>query len=77
MLDSGERLTLTSVAGAPANTGEARQIRVSTMPGDTAVGTVRFGRYTVNARGKVRGAILEGLLARLVESIVTVRSSSN
>ena len=77
VLDSGERLTLTSVAGAPANTGEARQIRVSTMPGDTAVGTVRFGRYTVNARGRVRGAILEVLLGRLVVATVTVRPSSN
>ncbi len=72
VLDSGERLTLTSVAGAPANTGVARQIRVSTMPGDTAEGTVRFGRYTVNARGKIRGAILEVLLVRLVEATVTV-----
>ncbi len=77
VLDSGERLTLTSVAGAPANTGVARQIRVRSMPGDTAVGTVRFGRYTMNARGKVRGAILEMLLGRLVEAIVTVSPPSN
>ncbi len=77
VLDSGERLTLTSVAGPPADAGVAGLILVSDMPGDTAMGIVQFGRYTVNAHGKVPGAILEVLLGRLVEAIVTVSPPSN
>ncbi len=76
VLDSGERLTLTSVAGPPADAGVTGMILVSEMPGDTAMGIVQFGRYTVDAHGKVPAAILEVLLSRLVEAIVTISPSN-
>ncbi|NIM49916.1 MAG: hypothetical protein GTN62_06480 [Gemmatimonadales bacterium] len=68
-LASGEPLTLNLVflgadsAGVPA-TGE---IQVTSLPGDSAVGTTRFANFLVNARGRVSADTLEALLRRLVE----------
>jgi hypothetical protein len=68
MLDSGELLTLTVVplgsdSADPTATG---QVQVEFL-GDTAVGRVLFGGYTVRASGVVTAETMERLLRQLVE----------
>jgi hypothetical protein len=67
-LQSGARVVLTVVPfqGAPGQ-GAGASIRVITVPGDTAVGTVRFADRLVSARAVVAPAVLEGLLGQLTE----------
>jgi hypothetical protein len=67
LLDTGEPLALMSIpiAGDSVDAATAGQITVREMPGDTAVGTVSFGRYNVNARGRVAVEALRALLGRL------------
>jgi tetratricopeptide (TPR) repeat protein len=68
VLDSGEPLTLMAVplvAGTGDTTGMG-QVIVRVLPGDSSMGTVRFGAYTINARGRVAIDVLQGLLGRLV-----------
>ncbi len=67
-LESGERLTLTVIplgsdSADPSATG---QVRVEVV-GDTAVGRVLFGGYTVRGSGLVTPEEMERLLRRLVE----------
>jgi tetratricopeptide (TPR) repeat protein len=68
LLDSGEPLALMSIpiAGDSVDATTADQITVREVPGDTAVGTVSFGRYNVNVRGRVAVEVLRTLLGRLV-----------
>jgi len=68
MLDSGELLTLTVVplgsdSADPTATG---QVQIE-FRGDTAVGRVLFGGYTVRASGVVTAETMERLLRQLVE----------
>ncbi len=68
VLDSGEPLTLMAVplvAGTGDTTGMG-QVNVRAISGDSSMGTVRFGAYTINARGRVAIDVLRGLLGRLV-----------
>ena len=68
ILDSGELLTLMAVPlldGTGDTTGMG-QVNVRALPGDSAMGTVRFGAYNINARGRVAIDVLQGLLGRLV-----------
>ena len=66
-LETGERLELTVTPldqGAAAGAGA---LRVTTLPGDTAIGTVRFGDNLISARALVAANVLESLLRRIVE----------
>jgi hypothetical protein len=68
LLDSGEQLTLTVVplgsdSADPTATG---QVQVQVV-GDSTVGTVLFGGYTVRASGLITAEAMERLLRRLVE----------
>jgi hypothetical protein len=68
ILDSGEPLTLMAVPlvdGTGDTTGMG-QVNVRALPGDSSVGSVRFGAYNINARGRVAIDVLQGLLGRLV-----------
>jgi hypothetical protein len=68
ILETGEQLelTVTPLAQAPA-TG-AGALRVTTLPGDTAMGTVRFGDNLISARALVAADVLESLLRRIGEA---------
>src|SRR5262249_268924 len=53
-LDSGEHITLSAVPVAGAqNPPAAEEVRIDSLPGDTAVATVRFEGFVVNARGVI------------------------
>jgi len=69
ILDAGERLTLTVIplgndSADPTATG---QVQVEFL-GDTAIGRVLFGGYTVRASGVVTAEAMERLLLQLVQS---------
>lgn len=68
ILDAGERLTLTVIplgndSADPTATG---QVQVEFL-GDTAVGRVLFGGYTIRASGVVTAEAMERLLLQLVQ----------
>ena len=67
-LEGGELLMLsaTHFGGGPADAAAATPVRVTTLPGDTAVGTARVGAFMVSARANVSADALQGLLRRLV-----------
>jgi hypothetical protein len=66
-LDSGERLELTVTSMDRAQVAGAGALRVTTLPGDTAMGTVRFGDNLISARALVAADVLEGLLRQIGE----------
>jgi len=66
-LDTGERLELTVTPLNEAQAAGAGALRVTTLPGDTAMGTVRFGDNLISARALVAADVLEGLLRRVGE----------
>lgn len=65
-LVTGERLELTVTPLGQAQVAGAGALRVITLPGDTAMGTVRFGDNLISARALVAADVLEGLLRRIV-----------
>ena len=46
-------------------TGDSAPVGVVTLPGDSAVGTVRVGNYLVNVSGRVPADTVEALIRRL------------
>jgi hypothetical protein len=66
-LETGEQLELTVTPLAQAQAAGAGALRVTTLPSDTAMGTVRFGDNLISARALVAAEVLEGLLRRIVE----------
>jgi hypothetical protein len=73
ILDSGERLTLTVIplgsdSADPTATG---QVQVEFV-GDTAIGRVLFGGYTIRASGSVTVEAMERLLLQLVQLPLSV-----
>jgi hypothetical protein len=67
VLTTGERLALTVLPLDQAPVGGAGALRVVTLPGDTAEGTVRMGDRAITARATVAADVLERLLRRIVE----------
>ena len=67
ILTTGERLALTVLPLDQAPVGGAGALRVVTLPGDTAEGTVRMGDRAITARAAVAADVLERLLRRIVE----------
>jgi hypothetical protein len=67
-LESGDPLILRAVpvGGGMADSATAGIPRVTTLRGDTAFGTVMFGGYLVNARGKIAASRLDSLLRQLI-----------
>ena len=66
-LQTGERLELTVTPLDQAQMAGAGTLRVTVLPGDTAMGTIRFGDNLISARALVAADVLEGLLRRIVE----------
>jgi hypothetical protein len=68
LLPSGDTLDLRGSDLGEGNVGVgAGRVLVRAHPSGGAMGTVRVGRFLVNARAPVAPEVLEGMLARLVE----------
>lgn len=64
LLQSGERLTLTLTPAGPTVVG-LEEPRITTLAGDTLLGTVHFGGFVVSAQARIAPDVLDGLLRRL------------
>lgn len=65
-LDGGELLLLNASRFGDGAATAPSPVRVTTLPGDTAVGAVRIGGFMVNARANVSADALHALLRQLV-----------
>jgi hypothetical protein len=70
LLESGDTLDLRASDLGAASVGiGAGRVLVRPHPAGGAMGTVRVGRFLVNARAPVAPEVLEAVLARLVEKV--------
>jgi hypothetical protein len=70
-LPTGQQLAITAVPIAETDAVRLNDLRMTTVPGDTSVASLRYGDYLVDARARLGADTLAGLMRRLTQARAT------